>query len=283
MILSDLSITISQRRWACVLDPALVLSRFGLPLIRRLNEAMELWIVRELWHILDNSRFWLDRPEALFATGREGMEANHALADDRELTSAMKAWERIRMENDLNGLKLYWLADCFADSMTPKGQTPDLVPRFEALACALDRHLASTGPMACAARDSAALAAALGTAIVLTSQSAPEHADDMAPAICRMFSEGIACLRVSDDDPIAAIEREHLRRLLVHAGAANMLFAGLNPVIIHFSAPAASLGEMLPCDAQVDLQDVDAAMPIVASDAFALDPWQGARAFWYPL
>jgi hypothetical protein len=280
MILSDLSITISQRRWPCVLDPTLVLSRFGLPLIRHINEAMELWIVRELWHILDNSRFWLEQPEALFSEGREGVSPDHALADDRELTSAMKAWERIRMENDLSGLKLYWLNDCLSDSMTPAGQPPDLVPRFEALACALDRHLVSTGPMACAARDSAALAAALGTAFVLTCQSAAERAEGTAPAICRMFPKSIACLRVSEDDPVAAIERDHLRRLLVHAGAANMLFAGLYPVIIHFSAPAASFGATLACDAKADSDDIE---PVMPAEEFALDPWQGARAFWYPL
>jgi hypothetical protein len=57
MLFPDLSLTLSQRRRPCVLDPGLMLSRFGLPLIRRPGELVELWMVRELWHVLDNSQF----------------------------------------------------------------------------------------------------------------------------------------------------------------------------------------------------------------------------------
>ncbi len=56
-VFPDLSLTVSQRRWACVLDPTLALSRFGLLLVKRLGEVMELWVVRELWHVLDNTQY----------------------------------------------------------------------------------------------------------------------------------------------------------------------------------------------------------------------------------
>jgi hypothetical protein len=58
-VFPDLSVTISQRRWACVLDPTLTLSRFGLLFGKRLGEVMELWVVREIWHVLDNTQFYL--------------------------------------------------------------------------------------------------------------------------------------------------------------------------------------------------------------------------------
>jgi hypothetical protein len=41
-VFPDLSLTVSQKRWACVLDPTLTLSRFGLLLVKRLGEVMEL-------------------------------------------------------------------------------------------------------------------------------------------------------------------------------------------------------------------------------------------------
>src|SRR5712692_3541937 len=162
MLFPDLSLTLSQRRRACVLDPALTLSRFGLLLVRRLGEVMELWMPREFWHILDNSQFYVRQPEALFyrSDDERRVAMRQALSRD-EIALGMKEWERIRMENDLSGLKFFWIGDGLSESLVPPGTGADLVWRYESLARALDRRLAGSGPMACAARDAAALAAAL--------------------------------------------------------------------------------------------------------------------------
>lgn len=64
-VLPDLSVTISQRRWSCVLDPTLALSYYGLALVKRLRQVMEVWVVRELWNILDNTHFYLQDPASL--------------------------------------------------------------------------------------------------------------------------------------------------------------------------------------------------------------------------
>src|SRR5712692_5673952 len=102
MLFPDLSLTLSQRRRACVLDPALTLSRFGLHLVRRLGELMELWMPREFWHILDNSQFYGRRPEALFgAPDDEGDTTRRKGLNRDEITSSMGEWERVRRENDL--------------------------------------------------------------------------------------------------------------------------------------------------------------------------------------
>ena len=53
----DLSVTVSQRRWACVLDPILALSEYGLPLVKQLGKVMDLWVVREFWHISTTPTF----------------------------------------------------------------------------------------------------------------------------------------------------------------------------------------------------------------------------------
>jgi len=279
MVLPDLSITISQRRWACVLDPALVLSRFGVPLIQRLGDVMDLWIVRELWHILDNSRYFLKQPEALFAESDAGRSPWIDRPDDAETTTAMKAWERIRMTSDLRGLRLCWLNDCLADSLTPEGQTADLLPQFESLACALDRHLIGTGPMACAARDTMALATALGTAFVLTQHVQDSATRESPPQICRLFAESVPSLKVDADNPIAAIERNHLRHLLVHAGLTNLLFNGLHLSVIHVAAPAViTPGCMSPGGDRED--DIEVS---IAEAEPTRDPWHRARTFWYLL
>jgi hypothetical protein len=85
----DLSVTISQRRWACVLDPTLTLSRFGLLLVKRLGEVMELWVVRELWHVLDNTQYYLQQPASLLADRTPSAKV-------QEILCALQEWERVR-------------------------------------------------------------------------------------------------------------------------------------------------------------------------------------------
>ncbi|MDF5708725.1 MAG: hypothetical protein PUP90_13950 [Nostoc sp. S4] len=58
-----------QAQMICIIDPALALSVHGVPLIQQLGEVMELWVVRELWHILDNSNFYLHHPELITPRG----------------------------------------------------------------------------------------------------------------------------------------------------------------------------------------------------------------------
>ena len=282
MLFPDLSLTLSQRRRACVLDPGLMLSRFGLLLARRLGEVMELWMPREFWRILDNSQFYLRQPESLFRMSDDERRVSVRQAPNMdEIATAIKEWERIRMENDLSGLKFFWIGDGLPESLVPPGTGADLVWRYESLARALDRPLAGRGPMACAARDTAALAAALGAAFVLTYRTTEDIRAGAAPAICDVFAECLSCQSVAEGDPIAATERDHLRHLLVHSGAANLLWAGLNLAVLHLAVPAAAILYVAPQPTSTDdLGEVDTVAPVAESSA---GPWDGARAFWYPL
>jgi hypothetical protein len=201
-----------------------------------------------------------------------------ALSRD-EIAIGMKEWERIRMENDLSGLKFFWIGDGLSESLVPPGTGADLVWRYESLARALDRRLAGSGPMACAARDAVALAAALGAAFVLTYRTAEDVRAGWAPAICDVFAQCVPCEAVAGDDPFAAVEREHLRHLLVHSGTAGLLWSGLNLAILHLAVPvAATLYVVPPSIVTDDVAEVEAVMPVAESRA---DPWDGARAFWY--
>ncbi len=279
----SLSVTVSQRRCACVLDPALMLSPFGLPLLRRLDDVMDLWIVRELWHILDNSRLYLDDPTLLFQGSDDSVQASSLEpGTDEEVASAMREWERLRMESDLSGLKLFWLGDGLSESLVPAGAGPDLLWRFEALSCTLDRALRPASPMECACRDSAALAAALGNAFILTSLRTGKEPGRVEPALCSLLAKGgVPCMPLGDDEPMAGIERDYLCHLLVHAGAAKLVWAGLDLAVLHLVTPAApSLPEAQPCATADGFTEISLDAVLENSRPGL---WDKARAFWYPL
>ena len=91
----------NQQRPRCVIDPALALSPCGLLLYKNLGEAMELWVVRELWYILDNINLYLQRPE-LVVTGINASEKT--LSEKRtsleETLWSLKEWEKVRGARD---------------------------------------------------------------------------------------------------------------------------------------------------------------------------------------
>jgi hypothetical protein len=117
----DLSVTLSQRRWACVLEPTLALSEYGLPLAKQLGEVLDLWVVREFWHILDNSYFYWQQSE--FAFQQEEMTENLNAPPQRlsyRAICALRGWERLRTETDLGSLNLFWIGDGIGESFLPK-------------------------------------------------------------------------------------------------------------------------------------------------------------------
>jgi len=159
--LPDFTITCSSRRRACVIDSALALSVYGLPIAKQLGEWLELWVVREFWHLLearDATRFVL--PQLTPSMER-----------------ALQEWERLRQHVDSQHRPVNVLADVLGDSSLPAGSDPDLIWRWESLAQALDRLLEAQGlPIdapTMASRDLVALAAARN-ACILTLRSAAE-------------------------------------------------------------------------------------------------------------
>jgi|APAra7269097289_1048552.scaffolds.fasta_scaffold00037_23 hypothetical protein len=258
MLIPDFSVSVAERRATCILEPSLMLSAYGLPLARRLAGAMNLWVVRELWHILDNSQLFLQRPALLFGDAA-------APSDDQlnAATRALQDWERLRQDTDLNGLRLYWLFDSVAESKLPAGLDGSTLARFDFLCAMLDSERGGDAPIKLAVRDSIALAATLGGALLLT---ALPLGDNARPMICSLLEGELDIRPVPQDDQLMAIERQYLRELLVHAGAAGLLWDKLRLAVIRVAAPAAEEA-ILPDDAQTGTPS----------------PWAGARAYWYPL
>lgn len=261
----ELNVKLSARRWPCVLDPALALSRDGLLLARQVGDVVQLWLVRELWHILDSSEFYAQHPEALIAD----QPGAHALR------WAIRDWERIRMEGDLGGLKLYWIGDGLSESVLPEGADAHLLQIYESFACALNRRITSGAPMIWAMRDAAALAATLGSTFVLSSTD-----DRLAlPPICSALqSWDIACKQIDAADPIAMIERDHLRHLLVHSGLAHLMWAGLRLAVVRLLLPNAPPSLSSPVADELTPPE-----PVTDEDECPADPWEAAQAFWYPI
>ena len=133
-LVPNFSITLNQRRWACVLDPALALSDYGLPLVKQLGELTELWIVRELWHILDNPQFYLRQPELILGQSAIARSPQQQQALSQQVVRALKEWDRLRTMTDRTTWNIRFLADVMGESCLPTGIDPDLLRRWESLA-----------------------------------------------------------------------------------------------------------------------------------------------------
>jgi hypothetical protein len=284
-LLPDFSITCSQRRWACVLDPTLALSEYGLPLVKQLGEVIDLWVVRELWHILDNTYFFLQQQESIFVketAPRQAFASQHSLS--QQALRALKEWEHLRMETDLCSLNLFWIGDGVGESLLPKNVESNFIWRWESLAQNLDRQLNSdrhaAEPLTSAFRDAAALAAALGSAFILTHRSPEEAAQNLPPAICTTVERwGVNCQEIDSGDAIASLEREQLRQLLIHAGVSKLLWTGLRPAVLHLVVPSALMASPPPSwSEEFSLTELEDWQEVQEKD---LNFWEGARGFWY--
>ena len=226
-----------QRQLSCVLDVSLVFSGYGLLLVQLLGKVLELWVARELWHMLENPSSYLAR--------QNRMDKLHDWAIARANT----------LPADLN---LFWIGDRPADSFMPLGSNPHLIPHWEALARSLDQRLqeksAMSDLMAPSFRDTAALAAVLGSAFILTCQpaSAPDNISE-PPEICQVLTQwGIPCQEINPLDAIATIERQNLLQLMVSAGFSKYLWTDLNLAVLHLCVPSEK-------------------------------GWENASGYWYPL
>ncbi len=282
-LMPDFSITLNQRRWACVLDPTLALSDYGLPLVKQLGELMELWVVREFWHILDNTHFYLQQPESIL--GERVVERSPQTQQilSQQVIRALKEWERLRTTTERSSWNVHFLADVIGESCIPGGIDSDIIWRWESLAQSLDHHIGKqfvrADTLTLAFRDLVSLAAAR-PASILTYRLSEDVESNLPPAICTTLETwGIPCQAISSTDSIAAIEREQLRNLLVHAGLAKLLWSGLNLVVVHLMVPAAdslSTAEAWSGDLPFSEMEVLSDFPEAETNL-----WEGARAFWY--
>ena len=237
-------LTNNRQRPRCIIDPALALSPSGLLLYKDLGEVMELWVVRELWYILDNINLYLQRPElvvpAINASSKTLFEKRALL---EETLWSLKEWEKVRAEADLNRLNLFWLGDNLRESLLPKDRKPEVFLEWESLAHSLDSHinqLPSTDVLTLAFRDAVALAVSLGSAFILTYQLPVDYDKNIPPDICKALDNWhIPCQLLTEKDPIVALERQYLRQLIISAGLAKLFWTDIHIVVLHLVVPSA--------------------------------------------
>lgn len=278
--LSNLSLPSRRSSWVCVLDPSLLLSSYGLPITRGLGNVMELWVVRELWHILDNIQFYLQHPEAI-QTGVASTTADRVPMTPPETNQVLQDLEYWRMNTDPARLNVFWIGDRPNESFLPDGADPRLIQRWEFLAHALHSELEAqfhcVSGLDVALRDTVALSVALSTGFILTYQISAKHRAKTPPNLCLTLGNwGFACQQIDDSDPIVNLERDRLLRLLVSVGGAKFLWSGLHLAILHIVAPSVRLTDLVddrlsPIDTQADAE----------SAISTINLWQGTRGFWY--
>jgi hypothetical protein len=282
-LLSDFSISLQQRRWACVLDPMLALSEYGLPLVKQLGEIMELWVVREFWNMIDSSPFYQQQPNFFLRDLEPDFQPDQSTLYSQQILRSLQEWDRLRTMTNRSSWNVHFLADVIGESCLPAGIETDLIWRWEALAQNLDHHLKpkQENSLNLAVRDLAALAAAR-PACILTYRLPEDQVSNLPPRICTTLEAwGVRCQEVQADDPIATIERDYLRQLIVHTGLSKLLWAGIHLAILHLMVPNAatisgnndwSEGLSFP-----ELEELPAPMSIDTN------LWQGAQGFWYAI
>jgi hypothetical protein len=258
-------------RRTCVIDPALVLSPYGVPLVKELGKVIELWLGRELWHILNNSSLYRQQPESI---APKGVASQFAAREETQ--RSLQAWERFQLNTDLAKLDLFWLGDNLKDSLLPASRNAEIFWRWEAIAKSLDDRLQPSDPiLTLAVRDAVALAIALDSAFILTCLPLGDFEPNPTPEICSTLTAwGVPCQLLPSQDSMASVERDYLRQLLVQASIAKFLWAGLRLAVLHLVVPASGEFETR-------------SIPIVEEITDSLKPssfcWMGVRGFWYSL
>jgi hypothetical protein len=263
---TDLALTVTPSKLACVLDPVLALGyAHGPTLALRLARVFETWLTRSFWQVIDASDLL---PNLL------GAECEHAAASRMPLdTTALAAWMTLRDTTDAGSWRLRWMGDCVAESQMHDGSAADLVERYEFFVGALGARAHPAGAYAptwangldpvMSAFDALALSATLDGAPVLSVVDAPAA----PPAIVRAIERARVPMTVLEPMPqesLFAAERELVRDALVTVGLASIATT-LPPLAVVHVLVGADAGEVPE-----------------AEDGVALfEPWERARAWWY--
>jgi hypothetical protein len=277
-----LVVNVNAKNWSCVLDIHLVLSRYGLLFALRLAEEMNVWLVRTLWDILDNTQYHLLNPETLAMHARD--EGNDSLV------AALNQWQTARTETDLLGNHVFWTGDSIQDSLLPKEVDKNLISRFELLAKSIDSALEhnNLGPQPSqifldCSRDAVALSAALAKyrPIVFTVHGGRGEGagHETEPYLCRFLrSCGVPCRRAKWDGSIKLMQ-DYLAPIFVRTGIAELVWAGMSLAAVHIVAPRAYV---VPSAA--DEESFHQGLPPLSDDdAESEQWWDDAVAFWYPI
>jgi hypothetical protein len=225
--------------WNCVLDPAIALSHNGVLIAESMSKEINLWVVQELWNIVNDADFYANRAELItpptIAVKRGVVTA--------EVLWSLREWSKTKQEKDLAKLGMYWLGDNLQESLLPGDKSVEFYKQWQASASALDprnkiNQDGDSDILTLAFRDTIALAASLKSAFVLTYQSSTDISGS-PPAICKALKNwGVSSQIITQRNPVFAMERQYIRQLIVRAGLSKLVLVGVKLVAFHLVIPA---------------------------------------------
>jgi hypothetical protein len=232
---------------ACVIDPALALSRHGVALVKCLGCVMELWVARELWHILNDTTFYITQPQLIAPRGmvrERTVEQEYCVLEETIL--ALKEWEKFRLETDLNGLNFFWIGDSLRESYFPSNRNLNLFGHWESVFKKIDIKLRQSRIkdyiLPSSFQDTIALAITLESATILTYRTSIEYENNLPPEICTILGQwGISCVNLPYQDSIVELERSYFYDLLVRSNGAKFFLSDIHLSILHLLIPTSCL------------------------------------------
>lgn len=292
--LQNFRVDVKTNSWCCVFDAQLALSRYGLALALRLSEQLDVWQVRALWQMLDDSDYYLSsNKNSLREVGTNALpifsESTNQIDQSSEI---LDEWQTARFQSDLMG-RLCWLGYAVEESMIPAEVDIQLDQRFGLLAQSLEERWSNPNSKLYpeqlsyeCARDALALTAALirykPFILTVCRVDRKSHKEYQEPELCTYLKNcGIQCTKADSDEKIDFMQ-SYLKQIFTNTGALELVYAaGLQLAALHIIAPKA----YVMCSQTVS-EDVTAPVtPIKAAQSRSefSETWSGCNAFWYPL
>jgi hypothetical protein len=272
-------------RLTCVIDPTLALTQHGLLITQQLAQEMELWIAREFWHILDNPTFYLQHPGLITPKRRDAAQyPEKECIGLQETLRSLQEWQQFRQSTDLGGLNLFWIGDSLEESYLPKGRNFEIFWRWELIAQTLDCKIApyqtTDSIIPLFVRDTVALAASLGSALILTYERPTEFGGDSIPQICQILEHwDIPCQEIASDNSMVETERNTIRQIFTQTNTAKFSWASIHLIVLHLlisvSAKNPFFSKLILAESQFILED------IIDIQKYQNPPSMSGRGFWY--
>jgi hypothetical protein len=266
----------------CVIDPLLVFTKSGVPLVKQLSSYVNLWIGREVWHILNNINFYLHQPGLL--NSDVCLQSQSLTQEYRQLQdtlAALQQWETLRLECDLPGLQFFWLGDSLRESFLPRTIETRLFREWEAIVHSLDLYLQQYSTheniLALAYRDTITLTVSLDSASILTYQQKNLVQNNSLPEICILLqSWNIPCHRVQAEDTLSIQNYKLLREMLYPSNITGFAWENLSFALLHIFTNHSKLDEKLMSkNPHLGFSKDDEDQPI--SSLF----WSKVKCFWH--
>lgn len=265
---SSMTMNISQTpARACVLDPSLALSPYGLQLVQQLGSVLELWIAREFWDFVQQS------------TLKETLTFPEAVRPPQAIQASAQGWRRLQEHMCPAELPLYWYGDRLWESHLPTGHPPYAFGHWEMLTESLDKRLPPASWDSPLLRDTLALAATLPQGLIVTNQTQLGH----PPRLCSLMEQAqLPCHQLPPNAPLAQLQRQMMRNYLVQAGLEPLQWTcgPLATLQLH-------LGDAIAVPALFTKQNTppsgitpSATEKITREAALPTDPWQTLHGFW---